>query len=489
VTTLGAAGDGGEVSATTSTEGRRPFRIKPQPEAESVIPSALSRFDISTVDVAFALIVFVSTVAYFRLFRASYFWGVDWPLALRGQSRGDFLQPYDKQLGVVVLVLYRSLYKVFGFDSYAPWRIAGVAALVTVPVALFFVLRTKTGPFIAAVVATYFLWFPHTSVLTSSIGDYIALFAAVVCTYLLTRRDGSSDLAIAGLLVLALASSGAGLAIIAACAVYSLSTRAGFRRWFAIIVPTAAWLAWWLKYARESYRAPANVRLDFGHIVRTAFDGIRGSFDALMFGNRILGTALAIVFLLHLGWRLRSGITASANALAWSAALIVWWAMLVYTRGELTNIGSLTERLVGAVFIVLAAIPPERLSLPERWRSPIAAVTLVVVAGLIGLANHGGIADEADARRVSATSTRRALMTANLGAEVVPDSRRFSDLGGLTAGEYRQVIALYGMPAGSKQGLPTAPEGQMATDVRSSPKTISPSNSARAIAVHSSAVP
>ncbi len=408
---------------------------------------ALSRGDISTVDGAFALIVLVSTVAYFRLFRTSYFWGADWTLALRGQSRGDFLQPYDNQLALVVVGLYRTFYKVFGFDTYAPWRIAGVTAVVTVPVALFFVLRSKTGPFIAAVVATYFLWFPHTSVLTSSIGDYIALFAAVLCAYALTRRDQTSDLVIASMLVLALASAGGGLGIIAACGVYSLCTRAHVRRWLAILVPTAAWLVWWLKYARDSYRAPANVRLGVDHMVHTAFDGIRGSFDALMFGNRTLGTVLAIVFLLHLGWRLRSGITSAANAIAWSAALIVWWAMLVYTRGEATEVGSTTARLVGAVFIVLASVPPTRLTLPDRLRSPVAAIALLVVAALFVVVNHSAIRDAAHASRENATATRRQVVIANLGAETVPDSRRFSaDLGGLTAGQYRQVIDLYGRP-------------------------------------------
>ena len=82
----------------------------------------------------------------------------------------------------------------------------------------------------------------------------------------------------------------------------------------------------------------------------------------------------------------------------------------------------------------------------------------MVVAGLIVLVNHGAIVDERDALRAIAPATRGELIVANLGTS---RGTRLApvrlELGGLTAAQYRRVIDLYGVPAGTKPAAPDRP--------------------------------
>ena len=72
------------------------------------------------------------------------------------------------------------------------------------------------------------------------------------------------------------------------------------------------------------------VALDTSELIRKVYEGVLGTFEALAFDNRVLGVLLAIAFAIHLVWRIRQGLAAAANAIAWSAALLVWWAGLAY---------------------------------------------------------------------------------------------------------------------------------------------------------------
>ena len=48
---------------------------------------------------------------------------------------GDFLEPYNKHLSISIIAIYRVAFTIFGFDTYAPLRIAGIACFVAVAVA------------------------------------------------------------------------------------------------------------------------------------------------------------------------------------------------------------------------------------------------------------------------------------------------------------------------------------------------------------------
>jgi hypothetical protein len=191
--------------------------------------------------------------------------------------------------------------------------------------------------------------------------------------------------------------------------------------------------------------------------VDRAIDGVRGSFDALAFGSRFVGALFGIAFVVSLVWRLRAGLVAAANALAWTAAVVVWWAGLVYSRGALIDTGAFRYQFTSAVFIVLATMPSGTASAASaaRWRSPVAAFLVLAFAGVVVWANGDEISHLADLRRSYARATQQFLIAANQGRDVVPDSYRYEiAVGNRTAGEYRRITGYYGIPRGTDPGDP-----------------------------------
>jgi len=428
---------------------RRPFRDTP-PKVRSDRPPARQRFETSWIDLVFALAVGATAIAYLNLSRNTYFSGEDWPLSLRGYSLSDYLQPYNGHLSIVTLATYRVLFKVFGFETYAPWRFVGVVAILSAPVALYCIARVKVGQLIAAVAAGYLLWFPHTVLSAASIGYSVAVTAAIICAYALGRDDTTGDVVVGAALVVGLGSADVALATVAACIVHAACTRAGPRRWIAVLAPAVVWAGWWVRYHDSNSRAPAALRLDASGYVHTTFDGIRNSFDALAFDNHFAGTILMVAFVVHLAWRLRQGLQASVNVLAWTTALIVCWLLLADSRGTLANVNSIQYVLSGSVFILLALIPTKPLKLPELTRSPVAALALVVAGALIVVGNQGPITDAAHTQRQVSLASKRMSAQVNLGQSVVPDNRRLGpNLGNLTAKQFRRAADAYGAPGGA----------------------------------------
>ncbi|MGH8977183.1 MAG: hypothetical protein ACRDV7_03830 [Acidimicrobiia bacterium] len=399
----------------------------------------------------FAFIVGATAVVYFRLSRGAYFGSDDWRIASRGRTLDDFLEPYNGHFSIILIGLYRTLFKVFGFDTYVPWRLACLLCLLGVPVALYLAMRNRTGPLIAGIVGSYILWFPGTALSVSSLNHYLSLIGAIGCAYALARRDPASDMIVVAGLTLSLCASGGGVSAAVACIIYSLCTRANGRRWVAVLIPSGLWFVWWLAFARNVERLGGFFRLDTRGIVDATIEGARASFEGLSFANSLLGVALIVAFFVLLALRLRAGLAAAAGALAWSAALITWWAGIAYSRGAFVTPHTFRYQVVGAVYIVLALLPPTPLSLPAGWRSWRGAVALALASGAFVLVNHGGIVDQAARLTERGEATKRDLIVVNLGPGVVPDSHQYGiELGNVTGGEYRHVADVYGIPAGTK---------------------------------------
>jgi hypothetical protein len=106
--------------------------------------------------------------------------------------------------------------------------------------------------------------------------------------------------------------------------------------------------------------------------------------------------------------------------------------------------------------VILAFLPAQRprRSLGTHRRAE--AIAALFVAGLVVYANHGDIFHDARSLETAQRRIRQNLIVANLGPEVVPDSAVIG-VGGfatLSAGAYRNLVANFGVPPGTRPRQP-----------------------------------
>ena len=412
------------------------------------------------VDVALAAIVGIAFAHLLRITANGYFYGDDWGLIQQSGSLRGMLQPYNDHLSVTILVVYRVLIEVFGF-VYGPFRMVGLLCLMAVPVALYLATRRVLGPPLAAAAALTTMGFSDVEVRPATLNHYLVLVGGIGCAAAL-NRGRRADWLLAAALGLSLSAAGGGVAVAVAGLIHNACVRPPRRRWLAVLAPLALWGAWWLAEVRGN-QSRFRREMTHGEALGYARDIAWTAFDHLGLGHPVLAAVVVMAFVGYGVWRLRQGLDASANLLAWATALAVWCSAVGYSRGPLTFVegdpqtGSIQFRyqLVALGFVLLALIPRRRIRWPTRFplatdrRWLAAAAGLVLLVGVAGGAamldrvNHNAAAFER-----GAASSRALVTELELDPDGIPDAevlRRYGFLG-LRAGEVRSLLDRYGHP-------------------------------------------
>lgn len=378
-----------------------------------------------------------------RITGGAYFWADEWRLIDQAGDLGGFVEAYNDHLSVVILGTYRLLVDLFGFD-HLPVRVVGFAWLVAVPVTWYLATRSRLGPPLAALGALALLALDDLGTYPGQQNHYQALVAGIVCAWAL-ERGRRADAVVAGSLAFSLASAGGGVAVAAAAVVHSLVTRAPSRRWVAVLLPTAAWTAWWLFVAERSDQL---VTPSTSARARFVVELLWGSVRSPVGGNRVLGAAVAAAFLVVAARTLRRGLTASANLLAWSAATLAWAVGLALNRGLFATPEQFRYRYVAVGLLLLAVVPRRPLAwrrlLADRRRA-LAATVAVVAAGLVvGVVAHQNLADDVGRRDRAWRNARGTAMVLAAEPAVVPDGAPgIWAIGQLPAGRVRALYDRY----------------------------------------------
>jgi hypothetical protein len=444
------------------------------------------------VEVALAVLLAAAVGVGMHLTRHHWFWVDDWRLVEQSTTAGGLVEQYNGHLSILILGLYRGSVELFGW-SFTPLRAASLLALVAVPAAYHLTTRRFLGPRLAALFAASILWAHGTELLVAALNHYLALLGGIACAAALNRgRRADPVLAVA--LTLSLVAAGGGVAVAVACGVHNLCTRAPWRRWAVVVVPSGLWALWWLfvnDYDRPDFGAQEATP---GDALRFAVDLTAAAFGHLGFGLAGLGAVIAGAYAAHAAWRLRLGLDASANLLAWAGAQLVWGVALAQSRGPLAVTDAFRYQVVALGFLLLSVVPRTPRPLPspggqhergERVRRWAAVVVLVGVVGLHSVELWPDL--RADVRQLDEVSARNrgTVQMVVLGPEVVPDDESWFDLGGFSAGELRSLFARFGPPASSDParvdpalaalGLvrlePAPPEASAGCDGRRSPFT------------------
>ena len=407
------------------------------------------------VEIVFAAIIAVEFVYLVRVGTSLYFSGDDWSLLRQSGSFRGMLAPFNNHPSVTILALYRALFEVFGF-SYGPFRVTALLCLLAAPVAYFVTTRRLLTPPLAAVAALSLLSFSGLDLSPSWLNHYLVLVGGIICAAAL-NRGRRADWVLAGALAFSLSAAGGGVAVAAACVVHNVCTRASLRRWLVVLGPVALWGVWKLASGDEQRR-----KVPFSESLRFAGDVAVSPFGHLGLGNTVLTAILMIAFVGYGLWRLRQGLAAASNFLAWTVALAVWTAGLAYSRGSyflwLPGVQvdpSVRYVLLALGFVLLAVVPRRPIVWPTRF--PIATDSRLITASavvilLLGVAGamriHDSVQARADQMSAATVGIQSGLVALGLGPEVIPDDFRMERFafGWLTAGEARTLLRRGGDP-------------------------------------------
>jgi hypothetical protein len=397
----------------------------------------------------FGLIVAGTFVAHVWLSNGYVFFADDWRVAQQSQSFGGLFESYNSHLSVVPLLLFRVVLAVTGFDTYLPFRVACALAAGAAAIALFVAVRARLGAAPALVVATIMLWYPTFGILPSTFSHFVALAATIVCGWALPREGRRMDIVVAVAAVVALCSSGVGVAGVVGALVFLLVRGAPLRRWLAVVVPAALWLAWWALVAESTellFPRSTSQLVDF------AVDGIWLSFKGLVGRNTVLASLLAALFVVNFVVRVRQGRRAAAAPIAWTTALVFWWLGLAYSRESFLPPDTFRYTLVGSAFVVLAFLPPTEVprwrALTTRWTRyawPATAAAIAIAAVIVAV-NAGNVADGARAVRQEHQQLLASYLVALQGPSAVPDGERINGVPVLSAREFRDLVDDIGAP-------------------------------------------
>ncbi len=429
---------------------RRPFRVAPKPVKTRTIPTDRWQLQLSPFDFLFGLVVVATSVAYFRLSDGLWFSGDDWPLATRGGTLGDFLEPYNKHLSISIIAIYRVAFTIFGFDTY-----------VAVANRRHRVFRRGRGRALPRPAPTgrpahrrvslraTCCGSPALGLAPALLNHYLAVLGGVVCAWALMRDDRTGDWVVAGGLAFALIGAGGGISVIAACFVHAACTRArlvaldrgrgavgcvadlvrGLRRGQGAGIVG-------LRRSHDRADDPRSVRRRDEHLRSARVrDSDRSGSSSPLRSRRTsdggCGRASSHRRTCSPGPRpSRSGGSGSS-----------------YSRGVLVDTETFRYLFVGAVFIVLAMIPPTPLKLPDATRSLTAAVAVALAIGVVVLVNRPDIVDQAERDRNIARTAKMMVIVANQGPAVIPDSYQLPPFTlGLNGKQYREVIDRWGYP-------------------------------------------
>ncbi len=206
----------------------------------------------------------------------------------------EVLQDHNQHWSTVTIVAYRALYLVFGLNSYVPYQIVGVLVHLLVVCLLFLIMRrARVQPWVAAIAAgSFILYAPGAPLLLSQFQMTLGLSLGLI-QLLLADHDGANrtrDALALGAGLLAIMTSGVGVAVVAGVGVAVLLKRG----WLAATIQTlplaVIYLLWWTQAAPGGRTA----RFDLAAIVEWCLASLEGVALGLGGSYLLIGGLLAL---------------------------------------------------------------------------------------------------------------------------------------------------------------------------------------------------
>lgn len=378
--------------------------------AATTAPAGLRRIvDSSRAPLAVTVLVVLAGVAHLlHANRGTFFYLDDWDFAIgRADLNGaNLFGPQNQNWHTLNVLLFRGLAELFGLGTYLPARLVAAAVLVGIAVMVGRYAWTRLAPWTAPLVVLplFFTAGWETVLWPFQVAQLLSIAAGLAALVLLDGERRARVPLAAALLVVATASSSAGIPLLGVVLVDRL-LRSGRRLEALTVLPAIAAYLWWSD--AYGYLSPNPNPSDANQVLV----GLRQSVDTGMAAvqtylgfsgtwGSIAGLVLLFGLVVAVCWRLFGAFPSDRpRIVALAAGLVGYWVLLSYGRSNVTGYFFSPRYLfISVVLLTLLLVElarsgvlqhaAGRVSMPERPRHariwtralPLVAVVLVLNA-------------------------------------------------------------------------------------------------------------
>lgn len=350
----------------------------------------------------------------------------------------EAFEPHSGHLIAVPRLLYRGILEAFG-GGYLPFRLLSLGAVFLAVGLLFELSRRRVGDFVALAPCVVLVFFGSDSSHLLQGNGFTVMFATacgLLALLAIEKPSRRRDILACLALSLGVVTYTTALPFVAGIAVAVLCRPDRWARIWIAALPVVIFLGWrvWLKTAGIEYSGGdadlANILLlpswafqSFSAIL-DSISGLSYNFSGVDSGvpDGIAGPALAIAFVVAVGWRVAKDGLSTALAVALAIALALFTIQALTWLPPLRVPGADRYLFPGAVVTVLIAVEAARgLSI---GRTGFIAVWLVALAGLGSnlalIKDRGddlGVVGEENRARVTAFMLSRQAADRGMGPE------------------------------------------------------------------------
>ncbi len=306
--------------------------------------------------------------------RRLWFFGDDWEfLAYRGTLPGPslgLLEPHNEHWSTVPILVYRAVFSVVGLRSFLPYMVPVLAAHLVICVVLFWLLRRfGASPWVSLGTALFIafygagaedtLWAFQIGFVGSVMFGLVAI-AAIDLLRPAWLAVGAGWL----LMLLGLMSSGVGLAMVGAVAVFVACLRGMRSALVHISVPVAGYAVWYLVYGRHAAK-PIPTSLETLPLVpQFVWTGFTAVFEK---GTGIPSSGAAILLVVLAVAFTRTLTDPRLRCLAWAG---IAGALLHFTIAGVSRVASGVDQGLASRYLYLGAVmlaPALAVTLDAIW--------------------------------------------------------------------------------------------------------------------------
>lgn len=385
-----------------------------------------------------------------------------------GHGVDTFLEPYNEHVMVAPLLAYKVLFRLFGVDSYLPYRLTVVALHLLCAGVLYALARRRVGalPALVPAVVLLFLGTAWEVVLQLALIVFMLPLAAGLGMFLaLERGDRRGDLIASACLLVAIASGSLGMIMaIGATVLILLGPDRGRRMARVVAAPVALYAVWWLAYGE------GNLLDQWTDLPRLLIRYLAANVAALAgftYGAApVLWTALAALLAVAVGYAIARRVEAWRELVALSAMTLAYWASVALFRPPLDELASRYIYPGSAFLLLLMAFAYGRRRIPPAAGAAVVVALALVVASQLGDLRDGARSLDRRAEFLGPSLGALELARGQVADDFVPEPTRAP---GATAGRYFSATGVFGSPADSPDEIVRRPEEpRRAADIVSS---------------------